>query len=57
MTVNRYCASGLETIAIASKDRRVVYHTRDHIEAPNWSRDGTYLLYNSHGHIYKMPVA
>jgi Tol biopolymer transport system component len=46
--------STLETIAIASKDRRVVYHTRGHIEAPNWSRDGKYFLYNSGGKIYKM---
>ncbi len=48
--------STLEIIDIASKDRRVVYHTRDHIEAPNWSRDGSYLLYNSGGLIYKIPV-
>ncbi len=49
--------STLETIAIASKDRRVVYHTRDHIEAPNWSRDGTYFLFNRGGRIYTFPVA
>ena len=30
--------STLETIAIGSKDRRGVYHTRGHFEAPNWSR-------------------
>jgi len=34
----------------------VVYHTADHIEAPNWSRDGKYFLFNSNGHIYKLPV-
>lgn len=49
--------STLETIAIASKDRRVIYHTRDHIEAPNWSRDGNYVLFNRNGYIYKLPVA
>ncbi|MDT8302917.1 MAG: hypothetical protein RQ760_15660 [Sedimentisphaerales bacterium] len=48
--------STLETVAIASKDRRVVYHTRSHIEAPNWSRDGKYFLFNSGGKIYKLPV-
>jgi Tol biopolymer transport system component len=48
--------STLETITIASKDRRVVYHAKDHFEAPNWSRDGQYLLYNSNGKIYKLPV-
>jgi Tol biopolymer transport system component len=48
--------STLETIAVASTDRQVVYHTRDHIEAPNWSRDGRYFLFNSNGRIYKLPV-
>jgi len=48
--------STLETIAIASKDRRVVFHTRDHIEAPNWSRDGNFLLFNRAGRICKLPV-
>jgi Tol biopolymer transport system component/regulation of enolase protein 1 (concanavalin A-like superfamily) len=46
----------LETVAIASTDRRVVYHTRNHIEAPNWSRDGAYFLFNGDGRIFKLPV-
>jgi TolB protein len=46
----------LETVPIASRDRRVVYHTLDHIEAPNWSRDGKQLLFNSGGRIYRLPV-
>ncbi|MGA8645721.1 MAG: hypothetical protein WB628_02670, partial [Candidatus Sulfotelmatobacter sp.] len=33
--------STLETVAIASSDRRVVYGAASHFEAPNWSRDGT----------------
>ncbi|MDZ4784134.1 MAG: hypothetical protein SGJ19_28130 [Planctomycetia bacterium] len=49
--------STLETVAISSGDRRVVYHTRDHIEAPNWSRDGESLLFNQGGGIYRIPVA
>jgi TolB protein len=49
--------STLETIEVASADRRVVYHARDHIEAPNWSRDGGYFLFNSNGRICKLPVA
>ncbi len=47
----------LEVVPIASKDRRLVYHTVHHIEAPNWSKDGRYLLFNSEGHIYRLPVA
>jgi hypothetical protein len=46
----------LESIAIASKDRRAIYHTTNHIEAPNWSRDGRFFLYNSSGHLHRLPV-
>ncbi len=48
--------SALETVEIASKDRRVVYCTSNHIEAPNWSRNGASFYFNSRGHIYHMPV-
>jgi len=48
--------STLETIPIASFDRRVVYHTKSHIEAPNWSPDGKTLIYNSGGLLYKISV-
>ena len=48
--------STLETMVIPGMDRSVVYHTSDHIEAPNWSRDGKFFLFNSKGRIYKLPV-
>ena len=48
--------STLETVAIASRDRKVVYTKREHFEAPNWSRDGKYFLFNSGGRIYKLDV-
>jgi Tol biopolymer transport system component len=46
--------STLETIPIASFDRRVVFHTKSHIEAPNWTPDGQSLIYNSEGLLYKI---
>lgn len=49
--------STLETITIASKSRRVAHHARAHFEAPNWSRDGKYFLFNQGGRMYKLPVA
>ena len=49
--------STLEVVSIASMNRRVVYQTADHIEAPNWSRDGQYFLFNSGGRIYRLPAA
>jgi Tol biopolymer transport system component len=48
--------STLETIAIASTDRKVIYKTHDHIEAPNWSHNGKYFLFNSGGRIYKLLI-
>ena len=49
--------STLETVPIASGDRRVLHHTRDHIEAPNWSPDGKTLFFNRAGRLYRLPVA
>jgi hypothetical protein len=49
--------STLETITISSKDRRVTWWTTNLIEAPNWSRDGTNLYFNSQGRIYRIPAA
>jgi dipeptidyl aminopeptidase/acylaminoacyl peptidase len=54
---NQRLISTLETIPISSKDRRVVWWTTNLIEAPNWSRDGASLYFNSQGRIYHLPVA
>ena len=48
--------STLETVPIASRDRRAVYTTTNHIEAPNWSRDGASVIFNSKGHLYRLPA-
>jgi len=47
----------LETVPLSSKDRRVVWTTTNHIEAPNWSRDGNSLLFNGRGRIYQIPTS
>ncbi|GAC1661846.1 MAG: SMP-30/gluconolactonase/LRE family protein [Candidatus Acidiferrum sp.] len=49
--------STLETVPIASTDRRVVYVTRGRIEAPNWMPDGKSLLFNRDGHIERLALA
>jgi TolB protein len=48
--------STLETIAIASTDRRVVYVAPERFEAPNWTHDGNTLLFNRAGRIERIPV-
>src|SRR6266542_29517 len=46
---------GLGVISIGTGEREVVYSTRDHIEAPNWSRDGRSFLFNRGGRLYALP--
>jgi TolB protein len=46
--------SVLELVPIGSKDRRVLYHARTNFEAPNWSRDGQFLLFNKGGRIFRI---
>ncbi|HEX6803982.1 MAG TPA: hypothetical protein VF133_09915 [Terriglobales bacterium] len=48
--------STLETVPIDSGDRQVVYLAASHFEAPNWSRDGSYFLFNQDGHLEKLPI-
>ena len=49
--------STLETIAIDSADRRVVYLAPGRFEAPNWMRDGSAFLFNRDGHIERLSVS
>ena len=49
--------STLETVAIASTDRRVVSVAAEHFEAPNWTPDGTSLVYNGGGLLYRIPAS
>jgi TolB protein len=48
--------SSLETISIASTDRRVEYVAAAHFEAPNWSRDGKYLIFNQEGTLRRLAL-
>ena len=48
--------STLETVSASSTDRQVVYVLQGRFEAPNWSRDGSYFLFNRNGHLEKLPV-
>ena len=51
-----FLRSTLEIVPIASGDRRAIYCVDDRIEAPNWSPDGSYFLFNRRGRIYQLPV-
>jgi Tol biopolymer transport system component len=49
-------ASRLEILDVETGLRKVIYSTTNHIEAPNWSRDGKYLIYNSEGKLYQFDL-
>ncbi len=48
--------STLETVAISSGDRQVVYIAPGRFEAPNWTRDGSSFIFNRDGHLQRLPV-
>ena len=48
--------SRLEIVDATSGERRVVKEFQGRVEAPNWTPDGKWLVYNSGGQIYKIPV-
>ncbi len=49
-------SSRLEILDLDSGMRKVIYETQTHIEAPNWTRDGKYLIYNSDGKLYNFDL-
>lgn len=48
--------SSVEIFNIRTRESRVVWQTERLFEAPNWSPDGRYLLVNSEGLIYRLPL-
>ncbi len=48
--------SALETIPIASTDRHVEYVAAAHFEAPNWTRDGSALIFNQDGKLLRLTL-
>src|SRR6516164_211930 len=41
---------------LATRQSKVLYSADPLIEAPNWSRDGRFLLVNTGGGLYRLPV-
>lgn len=52
----RVVESTLEIVDIRTGERRVVRRALEHFEAPNWTPDGRWLVYNGGGRIWKIAV-
>jgi hypothetical protein len=48
--------SRLEIIDVETGMREVIYETETHVEAPNWSHNGKFLIYNSGGKLFKFDL-
>jgi TolB protein len=48
--------SRLELLDVASGHRQIIYSVDRVIEAPNWTRDGKALIYNSDGRLYRFDL-
>lgn len=45
--------STLETYDIKTNERATIFKLNKHLEAPNWTKDGKYIIYNSDGLIWQ----
>ncbi len=50
-----YIGSRLEIMDVETGLRKVIYESSIPFEAPNWTKDGKYLIVNSKGLIYQIP--
>ncbi len=53
---NREIISRLEIVNVKSLKRKVVKQFDHRVEAPNWTPDGKFLIYNSAGLLYMIPA-
>jgi len=51
-----YIGSRLEILDVETGLRKIIYRSEIPFEAPNWTKDGNYLIFNSKGLIYRIPV-
>jgi TolB protein len=51
-----FLGSRVEILDVETGLRKIIYETADNLEAPNWSRDGSFLVLNGRGKLYKLLV-
>lgn len=51
-----YIGSNLEIMDIATGNRKIIFTAPNSIQAPNWTKDGKTLIYNSDGKLYNFDL-
>lgn len=51
-----YIGSRMEILDVTTGLRKIIYESEVPFEAPNWTNDGKFLIYNSKGRLYRIPV-
>lgn len=51
-----YLGSNLEILDVETGHRRVIFQAPNSIQAPNWTPDGRFLVYNSDGLLYRFDL-
>lgn len=49
-----YLGSHIETMDVFTGERKIVYSESVSLQAPNWTKDGKSLIYNSNGMLYRL---
>jgi TolB protein len=52
-----YIGSDLEVLDVTTGVRQVLHHAPDSLQAPNWTPDGTRLIYNHNGRMFGFRLA
>ncbi len=51
-----YIGSNIETLNVADGSRQIIYTSPKSLQAPNWTKDGKALIYNSDGAMYRFDL-
>ncbi|WP_435355184.1 TolB family protein [Emticicia sp. SJ17W-69] len=52
-----YIGSQIEIMEVKTGLRKILYSAKNSLQAPNWTKDGKYLLYNCEGLMYRYSIA
>ncbi len=52
-----YIGSHIEVMDVFSGQRKILYSAPNSLQAPNWTKDGKYLIYNAEGLLYTFDLS